>query len=421
MEKLILEGGRPLEGKVRLSGAKNAALPILAATLLTQKEVRLKAVPDLVDIRRMMDLLRLLGSQVEREEDGTVTICSDGAGPVIAPYELVSKMRASICVLGPLLARRGNARVSMPGGCAIGVRPIDLHIKGMRALGADITLEKGYVVASSERLQGAEIYLGGPSGSSVTGTANVLMASVLAQGQTIIENAACEPEVADLAHFLQALGARIDGIGSPRIVVEGVEELAGTEYSIIPDRIEAGTLIAAAAVTGGNVLVENPRVEHMGAIVYTMREMGVRLEREGKGLRVSAGTDFRPLDITTLPYPGFPTDMQAQVTSLLTVADGISLVSEKIYPDRFMHVPELNRMGASIRKEGGTAIIKGVRQLTGAEVMASDLRASACLVIAGMVARGSTEVHRLYHMDRGYEKLENKLAALGARIRRVEE
>jgi UDP-N-acetylglucosamine 1-carboxyvinyltransferase len=420
MEKLVIEGGRPLEGSVTISGAKNAALPILAATLLTDQPVQLRNVPDLRDIRTMLDLLRLLGSKVERSGDGVVVHSTD-LSKVTAPYELVSKMRASICVLGPLLSGRGIARVSMPGGCAIGVRPIDLHIKGMRALGADVVLEKGYVVAQAQKLRGAEIYLGGPAGSSVTGTANVLMASVLAEGRTVIENAACEPEVTDLAGFLRAMGARIEGVGSHRLVVDGVDALTGCEYSIIPDRIEAGTFLVAAAITGGDVQVLRAVPEHMGAVIYKMREIGVEVERTKDGLHVTAPREFRSVDVTTLPFPGFPTDMQAQLTSLLTLADGLSLVSEKIYPDRFMHVPELGRMGASIRKEGAAALIKGVKYLSGAEVMASDLRASAGLVTAGLAARGVTEVRRIYHMDRGYEKLEDKLASLGARIERVAE
>ncbi len=422
MEKLVIEGGKPLEGEVTVSGAKNSALPILAATLLAEGECRIDNVPDLVDINTMIDLLRMLGAEAERTPAGTLVLRSADSSLVTAPYDLVSKMRASICVLGPLIARRGKARVSMPGGCAIGVRPIDLHLKGLKALGADIKLDKGYVTASADRLRGAEVYLGGPAGSSVTGTANVLMAAALAEGDTVIENAACEPEVADLANFLNAMGARIEGIGSPRLAVRGVETLKGCSYSVIPDRIEAGTLMAAAAITNGDVLVSNAVPEHLGAVIFKMREIGIDVERDPRGgLRVKAPTRFSASDVTTLPYPGFPTDMQAQMTSLLSLAEGISLVSDKIYPDRFMHVPEMIRMGAEIRKDGGSVIIKGVQFLTGAEVMASDLRASAGLVLAGLIARGETEVHRIYHMDRGYEKLEVKLERLGARVRRAEE
>jgi UDP-N-acetylglucosamine 1-carboxyvinyltransferase len=330
-------------------------------------------------------------------------------------------MRASICVLGPLLAKRGTARVAMPGGCAIGSRPVDLHIRGLRALGAEIELDGGDIVASARRLKGTNIFLGGAFGSTVTGTANILMAATLAEGTTVIEAAACEPEVEDLADYLNACGARIRGAGTPRVTVEGVEQLTGCEHTVIPDRIEAGTFMIAAAITNGEVQLQNVRLDHMMAVVERLREIGVNVEADGGGAVCSSARNLHPVDVATQPYPGFPTDLQAQLMTLLCLADGNSVITEKVYPDRFMHVPELLRMNANIRKEGPTAIVTGVKRLIGAPVMASDLRASAALVLAGLVARGKTTVARVYHIDRGYEQIERKLCAMGADIQRVDE
>jgi len=420
MDKFIIEGGRDLKGVVDISGSKNAALPLLAATLLMEGRCVLKNVPDLRDIRTMAALLGELGVEVKR--DGANLHCrTSGAANTEAPYDLVRQMRASFCVLGPLVAKRKTARVSLPGGCVIGLRPIDLHIKGLGALGAKITVEHGYVIAEADRLKGTEIYLGGPFGSTVTGTANVMTAAVLAEGTTTIINAACEPEVRDLANFLNAMGAAISGIGSPRLTIEGVERLEGCEYEIIPDRIEAGTFLMASVLTGGDIGLRNVRLDHLNAVVDKLSQVGVRVFRDGDTVRASAPSRPSATDVTTLPYPGFPTDLQAQLTAVLSVADGISVVTEKIYPDRFMHVAELNRMGAKIRKEGPTSIIVGTDSLSGAQVMASDLRASAALVLAGLAARGTTEVLRVYHIDRGYEGIEEKFRTLGARITRAVE
>ncbi len=420
MDKFIIEGGRELNGVVEISGAKNAALPLLAATLLTTEPCTLRNVPDLRDIRTMTALLGELGAQVERS--GTEVRChTQNESLSEAPYDLVRQMRASFCVLGPLLARRGKARVSLPGGCVIGLRPIDLHIKGLRALGAEIKIEHGYILAETKGLRGADIYLGGAFGSTVTGTANVLMAAVLAEGITTIENAACEPEIADLAAFLNAMGAKISGAGTPTLVIEGVKSLGGCDYEVVPDRIEAGTFILAALMTRGDIAIKGARLGHLRAMVDKLAEIGAHVCEDDGLVRVRRGERLAATDATTLPYPGFPTDLQAQLMAALSLADGISVVTEKIYPDRFMHVAELNRMGAQIRKEGPTAIIMGQSELSGAQVMASDLRASAALVLAGLVAKGSTEILRVYHIDRGYDGIEKKLRALGAVIERVKE
>jgi UDP-N-acetylglucosamine 1-carboxyvinyltransferase len=330
-------------------------------------------------------------------------------------------MRASICVLGPLLAKRKKARVSMPGGCSFGLRPVDLHVRGLRALGAKIELDEGYIVASAKHLRGAEIFLGGPFGSTVLGTANVMMAACLAEGRTVIESAACEPEVEDLATYLTAAGAQITGAGTPRIVIDGVEKLTGAEHRVIPDRIEAGTFMMAAAITNGDVKIENVQLRHLLAVVDKLREIGVIVNPIDQGVEVSSSRHLEPADVTTQPYPGFPTDVQAQLIALLCLSGGNSVITEKIYPERFMHVAELLRMGANIRKEGPTAIVTGVKHLIGAPVMASDLRASAALVLAGLVAKGETTVKRIYHIDRGYERIENKLNSLGAQIQRMSE
>jgi UDP-N-acetylglucosamine 1-carboxyvinyltransferase len=422
MDAMVVTGGCRLKGRVRASGAKNAALPIMAASILAEGPMRLKNVPDLMDIRTMARLLGQLGVRVEREESsGDLLLESRSERRSVAPYSIMRTMRAGICVLGPLVARRGFAEVSLPGGCAIGDRPVDLHLKGLAALGARLDIKHGYIVARCRRLRGTEMYLGGPFGSTVTGTANVLMAAVLAKGQTVIESAACEPEVQDLARLLVKMGADIQGIGSPRLVVEGVDGLGGAEHTIIPDRIEAGTLLVAGAATGGDVVVEGARWNDLFALVHVLRDAGAEVEHFDDTIRVRARGTLRSVDVTTLPFPGFPTDLQAQAMAMLTKADGISVITEKIYPDRFMHVAELGRMGARIRKEGNAAVVHGTRRLSGAPVMASDLRASAALVIAGLMAEGRTTISRIYHLDRGYERIERKLAALGATIRRVKE
>jgi UDP-N-acetylglucosamine 1-carboxyvinyltransferase len=419
MDKLVIEGGAPLRGSVRAAVSKNAALPILAATLLVEGECRIDGVPHLRDVETLLKLLRALGCAVERNADGSVSVSVVDSTPCDAPYDIVKEMRASFCVLGPLVARRGRARVSLPGGCNLGVRPVDLHLKGIRALGARLHIEGGYVEAQGPLRGEEEIFLAGAFGSTVLGTANVLMAAVLAPGRTVIEAAACEPEVADLARFLVACGARIGGIGSPRLEIEGVERLQGTRWRPIPDRMEAGTFLAGAAITGGDVTVEGAEPGHMGAVTETLRQAGCAVERRKEGLRVRGPDRPKPVEVTTYPYPGFPTDLQAPFTSLAAIADGMSVFSEKIYPERFMHVPELNRMGANIRKHETSSIVHGVKGLSGAEVMASDIRGGAALVLAGLAARGTTTVHRVYHVDRGYDAIEEKLAALGARVRRV--
>jgi len=419
MDKLIIEGGNRLRGQVHINGAKNAALPIIAASLLADGPCTVTDVPDLADVRAMAELMQDLGVAVSRDADGRMRIAVEDESHSHAPYDRVRKMRASICVLGPLLARRRKARVAMPGGCAIGSRPVDLHLRGLRELGAQIELDGGDIVASAKKLTGANIFLGGPFGSTVLGTANVMMAATLAEGTTAIESAACEPEIADLADYLNAMGAHVRGAGTPRIVIDGVEQLGGAEHRLIPDRIEAGTFMIAAALTNGDVQLANVRLDHLGAVTDRFREIGVLIEADNGATVVSSTRRLEPADVTTQPYPGFPTDLQAQLMTLLTLADGNSAITEKIFPDRFMHVAELLRMGANIRKEGPTAIVTGVRRLVGAPVMASDLRASAALVLAGLVAKGTTTVSRVYHLDRGYEQIEVKLRALGAEIQRV--
>jgi len=420
MDALVITGGRRLTGKVKVSGAKNAALPIMAASILADGPLVLKGVPDLADIRTMARLLSELGVAVDRKRGGTIVLESPARSKASrAPYDIMRTMRAGICVLGPLVARRGKAEVSLPGGCAIGDRPVDLHLKGLRALGARLEVEHGYIVGSCRRLRGADMYLGGPFGSSVTGTANVLMAAALAEGTTVIDCAACEPEVQDLACVLVKMGARITGIGSPRLVVEGVDRLGGCEHRIIPDRIEAGTFLLAGAATRGDVTVQGARWNDLFALLSTLREIGADVERSDESVRVGARRRLRSVDVTTLPFPGFPTDLQAQMMAALTTADGISVITEKIFPDRFMHVAELGRMGARIRKQGNAAVVHGTEQLSGAPVMASDLRASAALVIAALMARGKTTISRVYHLDRGYAGLERNLRRLGATVRRV--
>jgi len=421
MDKLIVEGGRKLKGEVEVSGAKNSALPILAASLLTEEESLIENVPNLRDIWTMVKLLHALGAKAHFEK-GVLSVKPGKSLKPVAPYKLVSTMRASVCVLGPLLAREGHAEVSLPGGCVIGPRPIDLHLKGLRALGAQIDVQHGYVIAKAKRrLKGTEMFLGGSFGSSVLATGNVMMAAALATGKTVIENAACEPEVVDLAQFLKKMGARIHGEGSPRVEIDGVKKLEGARHRIIPDRIETGTYMVATAMTGGDVIIRKAIPEHQNALMDRLRQSGVKVERIGNSLRVRRNGRFKAVDVTTLPYPGFPTDLQAQMMALMSITPGISVITEKIYPDRFIHVAELNRMGSQIFLEGSSAIVHGVKQLSGAPVTASDLRASAALLLAGLVAEGATEIYRVYHLDRGYEKIEEKFSRLGARIRREKE
>jgi len=412
--RLEIEGGVPLRGSVRASAAKNAALPALAAALLSAQPVRLTNVPDLVDVRTMIRLVETLGATVRREGDEVVTRVERVAAD-LAPYELVSTMRASVLVLGPLVARHGSARVALPGGCAIGNRPIDQHLKGLARLGAEIAIESGYVVARASRLKGARI---ATDLVTVTGTENLMMAAALAEGTTVIENAAREPEVVDLADLLVAMGARIHGAGTARITIDGVPELDGATHRIIPDRIEAGTLIVAGAITRGDVTVTDLVPDHLTALLAKLDECGVALEVGRDSVRVQGPERPGPADVITSPYPGFPTDMQAQVMTLLGLADGQARVTETIFENRFMHVAELARVGARIDTDGAIAIVRGVPRYQGAPVMASDLRASAALVLAGLVAQGRTTVSRVYHLDRGYERLEEKLVALGARMER---
>jgi UDP-N-acetylglucosamine 1-carboxyvinyltransferase len=419
MDSLLIKGGVPLHGEVSISGAKNAVLPIMAATLLTDEPCVIRRVPNLSDVTFMGQILSSLGAEVTWDK-GTVSI---RAGKVsgVGNYDLIRKMRGSVCILGPLLARLHKARVSLPGGCVIGSRPIDLHLKGLKALGAKVAVESGYMVVTASRLTGAELFLGGRAGPTVLGTANVLMAAVLAEGVTIIESAACEPEVVDLANFLNAMGAKIVGAGSPTITITGVETLHGAEHEVIPDRIEAATFAIAAAVTNGDVTIRSARPDHMSAVLDKLREAGVKVERVGPALRVTRGGRLKPVDITTQPYAGFPTDAQAQMTVLMALTPGISIITERIFESRFMHVSELARLGADIAIEGPSAIVRGGQPLSGAPIMASDLRASAALVLAGLVAKGKTLVKRIYHLDRGYENIDEKLRALGARVERVQE
>ncbi|MEX2214300.1 MAG: UDP-N-acetylglucosamine 1-carboxyvinyltransferase [Phycisphaeraceae bacterium] len=487
MDAFTIQGGKRLRGSLRIHGSKNASLPLMATALLTDEPVVLRDVPQLSDIQNMVRLLESLGctaawrtphsAVVPRivvktktpagaakvavgagssasSKGSTRSLPRAGSGSIdalLAPpedvseltlhvtdparsqadYKIVRTMRASICTLGPLLAKRGYARVSMPGGCNIGARPVDLHIRGLRALGAKITLDQGYIVAEAKRLTGARVFLGGPFGSTVLGTANVMSAAALAKGTTIIESAACEPEIEDVANLLNAMGAKISGAGTPRIVIEGVDELHGADYTVMPDRIEAGTYIMAAAVTNGDVVLENCPIDSLTAVFDRLAEVGVDIElpkddcsrsnRMRETIRIASARRLDPVEVVTQPHPGFPTDLQAQIMALLCLADGNSMITEKIYPDRFMHTAELLRMGASITRSGPTAMVTGVRKLVGAPVMASDLRASAGLVIAGLAASGTTTVHRVYHLDRGYECMETCLQQLGAEIERIDD
>ena len=417
--KLVVEGGARLEGSVQISGAKNAALPLMAASLLAPGKTILHNVPDLSDVRLMCEILEVLGAKTSYE-NGRVEIDVQDESVTVAPYELVSEMRASFCVLGPMLARRKEANVALPGGCTLGVRPVDLHIKGFKALGAEVRLDSGYVCADGSKLKGTRIFLGGSMGPSVTGTCNVLCAAVLAEGTTWIEEAACEPEVKNLVDMLIAMGAKIEGGGTPRLKIEGVKELKPVEFTVIPDRIEAGTFVAAAAITRGDVTLEGVRPSLMGKMLDIYRRLGIQITQPTPtSLRVVGPETLSTVDITTLPFPGFPTDMQAQTMAMMAVGQGMSVITEKIYPDRFMIISEYNRMGANIRKEGNLAIIHGVDRLTGCPVKATDLRAGAGLVLAGLRAEGMTEVHAIHHIDRGYDGFEHKLNGLGANVQRV--
>jgi len=419
MDKLIVTGGEKLKGKVKVSGSKNAALPILMSSLLNGKTSVFNNVPDVWDVDTTLRLIRKIGGQAERKEDGSVVIDTEEVNHLEAPYELVKTMRASVLALGPLLARFNQAKVSLPGGCAIGDRPVDQHLKGMKELGAEIKIEHGYIKARApRRLKGARIVFDVPT---VGGTENVLMAAVLADGISVMQNCAREPEISDLANALNAMGAKISGIGTSELVIEGVSELNEVTYDVIPDRIVSGTLIVAAAITGGDVILEGVRTDHMTSTMDKLAEMGILMEEVKDGLRIRRPGALIPTDITTGPYPGFPTDMQAQIMALMSVTDGQSVVNEKIFENRFMHVSELQRMGANIQLKGHAAFIKGVDKLSATKVMATDLRASACLVLAGLVAEGTTEISRIYHLDRGYERLGAQLRSLGANIERVSE
>lgn len=428
MDTFVIEGGRRLEGRLRINGSKNAALPLMCAPLLTDDPVTLRDVPSLADIRSLRSLLAELGCVQTGEKPGVMTLHSQDLTKCHARYEIVRTMRASISTLGPLVARRGYAKVSMPGGCAIGDRPVDLHLRGLAALGAEITLNGGDIIAKAPRggLKGATIFLGGQFGSTVLGTANILCAATLAKGTTVIESAACEPEIVDLANMLIRMGARIQGHGSPRLVVEGVEKLSGVDHTVMADRIEAGTFMLAAAITNGDITLENCPIDAMLVVKDKLGAMGIQLAVSGSDLlratvRVTSSRTLRPVEFTTQPHPGFPTDLQAQMMATLTLADGNSVITERIFPERFLHVAELSRMGARLMRQGPTVIVSGVKKLVGAPVMASDLRASAGLVLAGMAAEGTTVINRVYHLDRGYEQMEDRLASLGASIRRVDD
>jgi len=421
MDKILIQGGRRLEGEVSVSGSKNAALPLLISSLLTPEKCLYQRIPDLMDIHTTLKLLSRLGVTVEKDGGqaggvGQVALQAGGLSGMEAPYDLVKTMRASFLVLGPLLARFGRARVSTPGGCAIGMRPVNLHLKGLAEMGAEIDLVHGYVEAKAKKLRGAKIYLDLPS---VGATENLMMAGTLAEGTTIIENAAKEPEIEELATVLNKMGARIDGAGSGIVTIEGVGGLHGVSHRVVPDRIEAGTFMVAAALTGGDIAVRGARPDHLDAFVLKLKEAGVGVAVAADEIRVKGAIKPKSVDITTLPYPGFPTDLQAQMMVLMSVSAGVSVITETIFENRFMHALELSRMGADIRLEGNRAVVKGVGSLSGAPVMATDLRASVSLVLAGLVAKGQTEISRVYHLDRGYEHIERKLSRLGADIQRI--
>lgn len=416
MACFILEGGRPLEGTVKIDSAKNAVLPVLAAALLTPSQCIIEDAPELEDVKVMKEVLTSLGAKVDHR-GSDIAICAENLNSFEAPYELMRKMRASFLVMGPLLARKGKARISLPGGCAIGSRPIDLHLKGFAALGADIEMGHGFVEARCDKLVGASIYLDFPS---VGATENIMMAAALAEGQTMIGNCAKEPEIIDLANFLNSMGARIRGAGTDVIKIDGVKDLKGISYTVIPDRIETGTYLVAGAITGGNILLENALPEHLKSVIAKLVECGAEIIEEPEGLRVIGHGRPSATDIKTLPYPGFPTDMQAQFTAYLTLAEGTSMVIESVFENRFMHVEELRRMGAKIKIDGRSAVIEGVEKLSGAPVKATDLRAGAALILAGLAAEGTTEVMNIYHVERGYVNIVEKLQSLGAKIKRAE-
>ncbi|MCM8809020.1 MAG: UDP-N-acetylglucosamine 1-carboxyvinyltransferase [Candidatus Omnitrophica bacterium] len=420
MEKFIIEGGTKLEGEIEISGSKNASLPIIAASIMCEGKTVLHNVPDLKDIQTMIKILNFMGVKT-KFENNTLEIDPSGIYQFTAPYEFVSTMRGSICLLGPLLAKYKKARFSMPGGCVIGPRPIDLHVKGLKKLGVQIENEEGYIVGKADNLKGNDIFLGGSFGSSVLATANVMCAAVLAQGETTIEYAACEPEIVDLANFLKKAGAKIYGEGSHLIKIKGVKKLKGVEYKIIPDRIEGGTYILAGYITKSKIRVNGIIPQHLFSLFDKIEECGLKIIYGNNFAETIPNDKWKATEITTLPFPGFPTDLQAQMMSFLSLADGISIITEKVFPERFIHVGELNRLGADITLDGSKAIIKGVKLLKGTKVMASDLRASAALVLAALTAEGITEISRIYHLDRGYEKFEKKLNQLGAKIKRVRE
>ena len=413
-------GGNPLHGKVKVSGSKNSALPLFAASLLTEEETILENVPDLSDVNFMAEILTELGAKVIRISSNSWSIIPSSIVHY-APYELVRKMRASICLLGPLVARLKRAEIPMPGGCVIGNRPIDLHVRALEALGAKVQLSGGVVKVDGKNISGNSVFIGGRHGSTVTGTANALMLAVLTPGSTVLEGCACEPEITDLCHMLESMGANIQGIGSHLLKIEGVDKLSGCKHRVIPDRIEAGTYILAGAITGGELTIEGIDFGHMGSFLDLLKTSGMSLVSQDQSIIASVPTSLKPLEVVTLPFPGFPTDLQAQMCALASVTDGLSVITERVYPSRFMHVPELLRMGAHISIEGSSAIIRGAKRLTGAPVMASDLRASAALILAGLAAEGETWVQRIYHLDRGYEKFEHKLQKLGAKVERLPE
>ncbi len=421
MDLFRIRGGEKLQGTVRISGAKNAALPQFAAALLTSEECILENVPDLTDIRFMAEILSELGAKVERLSENSWKIQASEIN-YSAPYNLVRKMRASICLLGPLVARLKKAEIPMPGGCVIGNRPIDLHLKALEGLGAKVSLQGGIVQVDASELKANYIFLGGRHGSTVTGTANAIMASVFSSGKTILDGCACEPEIFDLCQMLKKMGAEISGIGSHKIEIMGVSELKGCRHKVIPDRIETATFALAAAITNGDVCIEGTNPKFLGAFLNLMRDSGINATAESESIRISMSeSGIRPFEAITLPYPGFPTDLQAQTCALATVTEGLSIITERVYPSRFMHIPELLRMGAHISLEGSSAIIRGVPRLKGAPVMASDLRASAALILAGLAAEGETWVQRIYHLDRGYDSFDKKLNSLGAVVERISE
>ena len=416
MDKIVVRGGKPLHGNVTISGAKNAALPVLTAALLTEETCTFSNIPDLVDIKTTYKLLKNMG--VEIEGNGTVQISAENITNSEAPYDLVKTMRASILVLGPLVARMGKARVSLPGGCAIGARPVNLHIKALQDMGASVELHGGYIEAKADRLKGADIYFDLPT---VTGTENIMMAAVLADGTTVLNNAAREPEIVNLAEVLKSMGAKISGAGTDVITITGVTSLKAAEASIIPDRIEAGTFMIAAGITNGEIKILGCNPQHLEALINKLRDTGMTITVIDGGLKVSAGSKIQSVDVKTIPYPGFPTDLQAQIMAYMAIGSGLSVITETVFENRFMHVSELIRMGADITIQGGSAIVRGVPALYGAQIMATDLRASASLILAALVAEGTTEISRIYHIDRGYESIEKKFSALGADIKRVKQ